>query len=117
MKVYRTIKECTITCRSDLNLNDFCLYVGDSIFVDFCGWTHDNSPHYGSEKIRPVQKLIKIYYEKASFHKPRNEWYDNMNIIDPFINSHLRVTDSTDDSWFEFFKDVTREHKFKRLLK
>lgn len=121
MKVYETIKNCTVSYREYDKVdivgacpsNDFVLYTGDIIFIESAGWTlTENSRYY-----REVNKLTKIYHNKlVDINSGRKEWtwVDNLNVIDPKIDKIIDIENAT-----HLIKDVTkvwvREMKLEEL--
>ena len=121
MKVYESIKNCTVSYREYDKVdivgtcpsNDFVLYPGDIIFIESAGWTlTENSLYY-----REVNKLTKIYHNKlVDISNGRKEWtwIDNLNVINPKIDKIIDIENAT-----HLIKDVTkvwmREMKLKEL--
>jgi hypothetical protein len=90
MIVYQVIKDCVISFRCDKNSNEFCLNVGDYIFLsDEKYWIKAND----KDDIRldtyiSLSLLKNIYYKKMVDFNGKYEWVwiKDINIINPMLN-------------------------------
>jgi len=129
MKVFKVLKECTISYRDPNNrANDFCLYPNDLFFVkENVGWERKQTGTYSWDEYIPFDMLIKIYHRKLNAHKALKEdimeynwtWLNHLNLVGPAIDGKFSIRD-----WEEFcpdkLEDVSlswnREEKLNKIL-
>lgn len=127
MIVYEIIKSCSISFRDsrDNKSNDFCLNIGDYIFLsDETHWVMEN---YGNNWYEPipiksyivVSMLKHIYYKKLINFDGDYEWtwIKNINIIDPRLNyKNLIRTDYSKTYLNDVSIEWNRDEKINNLL-
>jgi hypothetical protein len=90
MIVYQVIKDCVISFRCDKNSNEFCLNVGDYIFLsDEKYWIKaTNKDDIRLDTYISLSLLKNIYYKKMVDFNGKYEWVwiKDINIINPMLN-------------------------------
>ena len=112
MKVFKAIKECTISYRdTDNRATDFCLNPGDFFFIkENAGWDRIQTGDSTWGDYRKFDMLTKIYYNELNIEKAMKEnimeynftWINDIDVIDPAINRKYGVS-----SWDEWEKEYS----------
>lgn len=130
MKVYKTIKETTISYRETLpgdneNIStEFALYVGDIFFINETGywWRTKQERNNMYEKViyKKYNVLDKLYYKKSYFTEQNKKdhmcWIENINVLNPLINN-MEIENCVGTILEDVTLNWEREAKLKRILK
>jgi hypothetical protein len=123
MKVFKSVKTCTISYRDDNGRStDFVLYPDDLFFIkENVGYVRIQTGSYSWDKYEPFDMLDKIYHNKMIDIDGNKEWtwLENLNLVSPIVDGKFNIRD-----WEEFCKDTlvdvslswNRDKKLKEIL-